>query len=83
MAFSNKFIKGCAGKVKHEFISSAEYVLANNPEDKNANIYKCQCGYYHIGTLQKDKSTKPKRKRKSKENNEHKRKYKNVRKFKY
>jgi hypothetical protein len=83
MACSNRFIKKCAGKVKHKNMLSAEYVRDNNPQDKNANIYECECGYYHIGTLVRDKSTKPKRERKIKGNNEHKRKYKTVRKFRY
>lgn len=83
MACSTRFIKKCAGKVKHKYISSAEYVLNNNPQEKSASIYKCDCGYFHIGTLDKNKSSKPKRERKRKDNNEHKRKYKAVRKFKY
>jgi hypothetical protein len=61
----------------------AEYVLTHSSSDKNAEIYECQCGFFHIGTLQKNKSKKIKINIKLKGNNEHKRKYKNIRKFKY
>lgn len=85
MACSNKFIKGCAGKSKYKTYMIAEYVFNNSTTDKNAEIYECSCGYFHIGTQAKNKSKKVKEinNRKQKGNNEHKRKYKNVRKFKY
>jgi hypothetical protein len=83
MACSNRFLHKCAGKIKHKTLLGAQYALDNNPNAKNANIYKCDCGFFHIGTPHKKKSKKIRLDRKANDNNEHKKKYKNVRKFKY
>lgn len=84
MPCSDKYLKGCAGKAKHASFMIAEYVLNNSSVDKNAEIYECRCGFFHIGTRAKNKSKKLKTgNKKIKGNNEHKRKYRNVRKFKY
>ena len=85
MACSTRFLKSCAGKVQHKTYLGAEYSLKNDTNNKNAQIYPCdQCGFFHIGTLVVNKSTKIKLDhKKQKGNNEHKRKYKSVRKFKY
>lgn len=85
MACSTRFIKSCAGKVQHKSFLGAEYALANNSNNKNAAIYTCkECGFFHIGTPAKNKSKKVKLDhKKQKGNNEHKRKYKSVKKFKY
>lgn len=85
MACSTRFIKSCAGKVQHKTLLGAEYALKTNANDRNAQIYPCdQCGFFHIGTLANKKSKKIKLDhKKQKGNNEHKRKYKSVRKFRY
>lgn len=85
MACSTRFIKSCAGKVKHKTLLGAEYARDSNPQNKDANVYQCiECGFYHIGTLDKKKSKKLRlNHRQQKGNNEHKRKYNYVRKFKY
>lgn len=84
MSCSIRFIKSCAGKVQHKTILGAEYALSTNRNNKNATIYKCkECGFFHIGTPAKNKSKKLKLDYKQKGNNEHKRKYKSVKKFRY
>jgi hypothetical protein len=84
MPCSTRFIKSCAGKVKHKTILGAEYALAENRQNKNASVYKCkECDFFHIGTSATKKSKKLKLDHKQKGNNEHKRKYKTVKKFKY
>lgn len=84
MPCSTRFIKGCAGKVKHKEFLGADYALSENRQNKNAEVYKCkECGFFHIGTSANKKSKILKIDNKTKGNNEHKRKYKNVRKFKY
>lgn len=84
MAIDYSFLKRCAGKIKHKTKLGAEYALSVNVNNKNANIYKCKdCGFFHIGTPAKNKSKKIKLDKKQKGNNEHKRKYKTVRKFRY
>ena len=85
MACSTRFIKSCAGKVAHKTLLGAEYALKHNTTDRNAQIYPCdECGCFHIGTMANKKSKKQKLDRKkAKGNNEHKRKYKSVRKFRY
>jgi hypothetical protein len=77
-------MKECAGKVQHKNKLSAEYALENSNTSKKANIYKCRiCKFYHIGTLSKNKSKKIRLTKKAIDNNEHKKKYRKVRKFKY
>jgi hypothetical protein len=82
---TTKFMNGCAGKVQHRTFLGAEYALDHNRQNKNADIYKCkECGFFHIGTQKKNKSKKRIRfKNPEKVNNEHKKKYKSVKKMKY
>ena len=81
MACTNKFLKGCAGKLKHKTWFAADYFLKNEHADPAAQIYKCQCGFFHIGS-RKNKKGKKIIKHKKRESNEqqHKRKHKR---FKY
>ncbi len=54
------FLKGCAGKVQHKTQLSAEFYLHNINSEKHAEIYNCtQCGFFHIGTIDKNKTKKP------------------------
>lgn len=81
---STRFLNGCAGKIQHKAYIAAEYALENNQQNKNASIYKCkECSFFHIGTIAKKKSKKPRVKNVQKVNNEHKKKYKTVKKMKY
>lgn len=84
MACSTRFIKGCAGKVKHKTSLGAEYALSENRQNKNAEVYKCtECGFFHIGTQAKKKSKILKIDIRQKDDNGHNRKYKTIRKMKY
>lgn len=79
-----RFLHGCAGKVKHKSFLGAEYALSDNPNNTNADIYKCgECGFYHIGTKAHKKKNSPKVKSKKKEDNGHNKKYRNIKKMKY
>lgn len=80
MPQSYDFLKSCAGKLKHKTWFVANYFLQNEHCDPLAKIYKCKCGYYHIGG---HRGTTGKKivKHKNRENDqEHKRKHKR---FKY
>lgn len=45
----NKRKKACLGKIKHKYLTSAQYVF-DRMDEKNLSIYKCEfCGFYHIG----------------------------------
>lgn len=84
MACSERFLKGCAGKVQHKTFLGAEASMMLHTQNRNATIYPCEeCGFFHIGTPAKKKSKRVRQDKKQKANNEHKKKYKNVKKFKY
>jgi hypothetical protein len=79
MGCDNKFMKGCAGKIKHTNWLAANYFLENEHADPAALIYKCKCGSFHIGS--RLNSGKKIIKHKKRENEQqHKRKHKR---FKY
>lgn len=48
-----RYLFGCAGKVQHKTLISAEYALKHDSIiETNSEIYECQfCGFMHIGTL--------------------------------
>lgn len=52
-----RYLFGCAGKVRHKTLISAEFALSHDHiSDSNSEIYECQfCGFMHIGTLWEDK----------------------------
>lgn len=51
-----KYLHGCAGKVKHKSRLSAEYFINNRNSKEDAEIYKCECGGFHIGSSRDSKS---------------------------
>lgn len=52
-----RYLFGCAGKVKHKTMISAEFALIHDHiNESNCEIYICQfCGFLHIGTLWEEK----------------------------
>lgn len=52
-----RYLFGCAGKVQHKTLISAEFALVHDHiNESNCEIYKCDfCGFHHIGTLWEDK----------------------------
>lgn len=53
-----RYLFGCAGKVQHKTLISAEFALLQDQLiDSNSEIYECQfCGFRHIGTHWEDKA---------------------------
>ena len=81
---NKRFMHGCAGKVKHKCFLGAEYALSDNPNNTNADIYRCgECGFFHIGTRANKKKNNPKLKVRNKEDNGHNKKYRTIKKMKY
>lgn len=51
-----RYLYGCAGKVKHKSQTSIEYALETVRDNQNYNSYLCEfCGFLHIGHIPKDK----------------------------
>lgn len=52
-----RYLFGCAGKVQHKTMLSAEHSLeVDLLQGQNSEIYECQyCGFLHIGTLWEEK----------------------------
>lgn len=81
MACTKEFLNGCAGKLKHKTWFAADYFLKNEHIDPLAQIYKCRCGFFHIGGRKNNKGEKIiKHKKREVNDQQHKRKHKR---FKY
>ncbi len=80
MGCNSNFLKGCAGKQKHKNWLAADYFLKNEHADPGAEVYKCKCGFFHIGSRKLKNGNKIVKYKKRENEQQHKRKHKR---FKY